>query len=47
MRITIRLCGWSPIYWELEVTGPRKWAQETVRAFIPKVQQAAKNRERV
>lgn len=38
--VTIRLCGWSPIYWELEVTAPRRSAQAIVRKFIPRVQRA-------
>ncbi len=41
--ITIRVKGYAGPGWEIECTGPRKWVEETIKKYIPKVKRIALN----
>ncbi len=40
IRIAVR--GYTGPGWELEVVGPRKWAEKTLTRFVPRVKAASK-----
>ncbi len=41
--ITIRVKGYAGPGWEIQCTGPRKWVDKIIKAYIPRVKRIVLN----